>query len=135
MKRLLLVSFFVLCGTGCNGVNRLLGGPDDGATAPETVMNGNAPAQAPEFNVATPVGMTKEVYFGAMPSNGVVSFPAVAGSTVKVFIYQAGVSTWFQIGPLYSQAFYYTYSESAGTVEYHGQNIGGTAYCVYRYIP
>lgn len=137
MKNIIALALLLPFLGACQGVDRLINGREDETSPIETVIVGGPalPSEAPEFNLPVPAGYEKVAHFGAMPAGGLVSFPPVSGSTVAVFIYQTGPQVWFRIGHLYSDAFWYTYDAAAGTVQYHGNHLGGTAFCVYQYVP
>jgi hypothetical protein len=131
MKLLIVVlmSSFV----GCRGVDRLLNGSESSAPEiVEAITSHPLPSEAPNFGLSIPPGHERIVYFGPMPTNGLVSL-SDDGSNVDVFIFQTGPQQWFHIGNNHSDAFYYTHN--GATVQYHGLHLAGTAYCIYQYVP
>ncbi len=132
MRKMFLVLFPLL--VGCQGVNRLIDGKEGAPPpAPKVIVSGPAVGDTPDFNVPTPAGYTKTVFHGAMPLPGLVHVTAAPDSLVDVFIKEQSIGQWFLVGHKFSEAFWYTFDPTEGTVQYHGQHLEGKEFCVYQY--
>ncbi len=132
LKLLLLVG----CGlvlSGCNGLNRLLGQPDESSPVEEVLVGGGGTilGEIPEFNIPTPEGFNKVVYHGILNVREVAVNPSTQ-TVVQVFIKDVG--QWFVLKPQPSGAFWYSRPSSA-IVRYEGTRVVGKEYCIYEYVP
>ena len=117
---------------GCKGVDRLINGGDQDPQQPAPGVIGGYPLEEPTFNIPTPDGHTLRKWHGRLPAGELVAVDAVAGSTVRVFIRDAGF--WFELRTSYSGAYYYS-RPSLGEVQYLGTWAATKEYCIYQYIP
>lgn len=106
---------------------------DDSGTYQDSI-GGIGTGAAPEFNIPTPAGFSRSVFFGAMPASHEVQILDAPNSTVFVFIHDLAAKTWFKLGTGYSGAFYYE-RPADGQIVYRGTWLAGKEYCVYQYVP
>lgn len=119
---------------GCRGINRLIDGSEGTPPPQPQVITSEEPlGETPDFGIPTPAGMTRVVFHGLTPGNGIVAIQNAPGSTVRVFIkVRGGVQTWFVVSARFSEA--YWFEVKGATIQIHG-NLGNTEFCVYQYVP
>lgn len=133
MKNLLFLSLLVSF-VGCQKFNRLIDGPKDAPPKPmKAISSIPAIGEAPDFNLQTPAGYTRLVFHGELVGP-IVKVNADVNSLVQVFIKERSIGQWFRINDEYSDAFWFTFDPVAGTITYHGKNLGQKEFCVYQYV-
>lgn len=134
MKTITMIAALLML-TGCHGIDRLINGPE-GTPQPDPEVISSVPAMAPNapnFNVPTPAGTTRVVYYGELPATHTVQIAVDPAAPIDVFMLDRGIRTWFKLEQQEIPAFWYTYDAAAGVVTYHGRHLEMKGFCVYQY--
>lgn len=131
MKYTSIALLCLLC-VGCKGVNKLMN--KDAQDAPERVYfidrGGEMPKTAPDMGLTVPVGYKRIIYYGELPTSGVVPLSA-SSSFVDVFMLDRDINQWFKLGDAYSDGAYYHIDGQTITIS---SPIKLKGYLVYQYI-
>lgn len=126
MNRILILLSLSL--VGCNSLKKLTTGDEGTPPPPITVISSNpALGSTPDFGVTLDADRTRQTVHVKADASGLVSVPLVPSDRLHVFIRDVG--TWFKIGPLYSNAYYY--QRSIEGVRLIGPAVGGKELVVY----